>query len=322
MLTVTRSVLALVLAAAGVVRALPQATPAAPSTSFDPATFYAGIDFSACTKSIGGSQDVTYCRFGKRRDGNFFGFDCPQGAHVVSLSVRASDRIRAIQVHCSDGTSSDFFGSSEGDVINMPVLPTQNIPLLSVQSGNEIDGLEYALGHHVGGNGGKEGFAFDPKGSPLVGLQGRTSDLVSSLTFKFSWAPFGSSSPTQMFGGSGGANYNFFDCPSGSFVSQMNTRHSDSRLIAIQFVCSDGTISQSFGGNGGQFGGISLPSGLSSLQVRSGGEVDALIINGSRFGGESGELHDVSSPCGGVINGAEIQWEDRIDAIGFKFNCK
>jgi len=119
-------------------------------------------------------------------------------------------------------------------------------------------------------------------------------------------------------GGDGGSPFLFICDRDGDRKNYINklTIRSGSRIDAIIPTCNNGNT-RKIGGNGGIEKNITLDNGFDSLKVKSGSEIDKIIINNDEFGGNGGSgPFAFSCSSGGKINGLYGRAGSRIDSLG------
>ncbi len=89
-------------------------------------------------------------------------------------------------------------------------------------------------------------------------------------------------------------------------------------VTGLEVTCEpDGRVTHTRGGGGG---GSFEPREISTIGVRSGGDLDALVVNGQRFGGAGGGLHELTLADGEYVNMVRVRHGSRIDRLDFYTN--
>lgn len=116
--------------------------------------------------------------------GQPFTYNCPSGAYVTRVDGRSGDRLDAIKVTCSDGSTSIPFGGNGGAPFT--VTNPAGFSSVGIRSGDKIDSLTLTgqSGQTtLGGNGGAAAM-FDCAGGKINGISGRSGSEVDALGFK------------------------------------------------------------------------------------------------------------------------------------------
>jgi hypothetical protein len=123
-------------------------------------------------------------------------------------------------------------------------------------------------------------------------------------------------------GGGSGGTLRTFKCPGNAFITKISGR-AGSRIDQLQFTCSDGTKSPTFGGNGGNlFGPHVSDVGFGGARGRAGSKVDQLrfvkFMHGEVFGSHGGSRGDpVDLTCQKPVVGVNIRSGSEIDNLQF-----
>lgn len=246
--------------------------------------------------------------FGKA-NGSKFSYQCPINARMVQVSVRSDNYIRAMKFFCSDGSSSDWFGS-EGDYPETCLDKVGSIVSMDIAAGDWIDRFGYN-GRSAGGQGGQTN-AIPKQSCPLLAVEGTTNGvMITSLTTKFACS--------NVYGSVRGTD-KIFMCPPQTQIAQLKGS-SDKFINQLQIVCSDGTTSPMFGTMvANSFSLEYLQSGIRQFKVRSGGRVDSIGYSQYKTGGNGGyeyTVGDNTCPAAGM----RIFYDDVVRGVGIYFKC-